>query len=73
MVVVQVISSLLMPDAKTNKQAQMMIWLMPIVFFFLFYNVSSGLVLYWTVMNILNLIQQVYMNQLKKPGTALAK
>lgn len=63
MVATQVFSSLLMPDAKTNKQAQLMMWMMPLFFFFIFYNVSSGLVLYWTIMNILNLGQQLYMRR----------
>ncbi len=62
MVLTQVWSSITMPGAKDNKQTQYMIWLMPIMFFFMFYNVSSGLVLYWTVMNILGIVQQEYMN-----------
>ena len=63
MVGVQVLSSLFMPDTSSNKQAKLMMWMMPLFFFFIFYNVSSGLVLYWTVMNILNLGQQLYMNK----------
>ena len=66
MVGVQVLSSMLMPDMQSNKQAKMMMWMMPIFFFFLFYNAASGLVLYWTIMNLLNLGQQVYTNYLKK-------
>jgi YidC/Oxa1 family membrane protein insertase len=63
MVGVQMASTLLMPQTgQTNKQAAMMIWVLPIVFFLLFYNISSGLVLYWTVMNILNLLQQIVQN-----------
>ena len=71
MVGLQIISSLFMPNTQSNQQAKMMIWLMPLFFFFIFYNVASGLVLYWTIMNLLNLIQQVYMNKIgdtpKKP------
>jgi len=63
---VSVVSTMLMPDVQSNKQTKMMMWIMPIMFFFLFYNVSSGLVLYWTVMNILNLGQQVYINTFSK-------
>lgn len=66
MVLTQVGSSLIMPDMSSNKQAKMMMWLMPVMFFFIFYNVASGLVLYWTVMNILNFIQQLITNYLKK-------
>ena len=63
MVVSQVFQSMLTPGMDNNPQAKMMIWLMPLMFFFFFYNVSSGLVLYWTVMNLLGIIQQVFMNK----------
>ncbi|HOJ62813.1 MAG TPA: YidC/Oxa1 family insertase periplasmic-domain containing protein [Spirochaetota bacterium] len=59
MVVVQVLSSLFQPEVQSNSQTKMMMWMLPLIFFFLFYNVSSGLVLYWTVMNILTLGQQL--------------
>ena len=36
---------------------------MPIFFIFLFWNLPSGLVLYWTVSNILSIAQQVYVNR----------
>ncbi|HPY88935.1 MAG TPA: membrane protein insertase YidC, partial [Spirochaetota bacterium] len=65
MVATQIFSSLIMPDMQSNKQAKMMMWMMPLLFFFMFYNVSSGLVLYWTVMNILNVIQQLLKNSMK--------
>ncbi|HPO48848.1 MAG TPA: YidC/Oxa1 family insertase periplasmic-domain containing protein [Spirochaetota bacterium] len=63
---VSVLSTLFTPNMDGNKQTKMMMWMMPLIFFFMFYNVSSGLVLYWTVMNILNLLQQLYINYLKK-------
>jgi YidC/Oxa1 family membrane protein insertase len=66
MTLVSVFSSFTTPDMSSNKQAQMMMWMMPLLFFFLFYNVASGLVLYWTIMNILNLAQQVYINYFRK-------
>ncbi len=66
MVITQIASSLIMPDMSSNKQAKMMMWMMPLMFFFMFYNIASGLVLYWTVMNILNFIQQLFTNYLKK-------
>ncbi len=65
----QVLSTLLTPGTQSNKQAQIMMWSMTIIFFFIFYNISSGLVLYWTIMNILNLVQQLFMNKLKKQKT----
>jgi membrane protein insertase Oxa1/YidC/SpoIIIJ len=36
----------------------MMTYMFPIVFFFIFWNMPSGLVLYWTVQNILTIGQQ---------------
>ena len=42
---------------KDPKQAYM-VYLMPIFLFFLFNNFSSGLVLYWTLFNLLTLLQE---------------
>jgi YidC/Oxa1 family membrane protein insertase len=39
------------------KQA-MMVYIMPIFLFFIFNNISSGLVLYWTMFNLLQLLQE---------------
>jgi YidC/Oxa1 family membrane protein insertase len=36
---------------------------MPIFFIFLFWNLPSGLVLYWTVSNVLSIVQQIYVNR----------
>ena len=38
---------------------------MPIIFFFILYNAPSGLLLYWTVMNFISILQQVYVNKKK--------
>ncbi|MCX8058827.1 MAG: membrane protein insertase YidC [Spirochaetes bacterium] len=43
-------------------QSQIMSYLMPILFFFLFYNFSSGLVLYWTTQNIFSIIENYITN-----------
>jgi YidC/Oxa1 family membrane protein insertase len=42
---------------KDPKQA-MMVYIMPIFLFFIFNNISSGLVLYWTMFNLLQLLQE---------------
>ncbi len=36
---------------------------MPIFFIYLFWSLPSGLVLYWTVSNVLSIIQQIYVNR----------
>jgi YidC/Oxa1 family membrane protein insertase len=46
------------PPAGDPRQAQMMLWLMPILFTFMFWGFPSGLVLYWLVNNILQIGQQ---------------
>jgi len=47
-------------------QAKLMMYALPIVFLFILYDMPSGLVLYWTVQNILSTAQQVYINNLRK-------
>jgi YidC/Oxa1 family membrane protein insertase len=46
------------PPAGDPRQAQMMLWMMPVVFTFMFWSFPSGLVLYWLVNNILQIGQQ---------------
>ena len=45
-------------------QMKIMMYGMPIFFFFILYNVPSGLILYWTVSNILQLVQQLIINKM---------
>ena len=47
------------------RQAKMMLF-MPVVFTFMFLNLPSGLVLYWTVSNVLQIAQQKYMDRGRK-------
>ena len=46
-----------------QKSTKMMTWLMPIIMFFIFKSLPSGLVLYYTVFNILSVIQMYYMKK----------
>lgn len=49
---------------KAAQQSQkMMTWMMPVMMFFIFRGMPSGLVLYWTVFNILSVIQQYYLQK----------
>jgi YidC/Oxa1 family membrane protein insertase len=52
------------PDQAGNAQMKMMLYAMPIVFFFILYNVPSGLLVYWIMSNILTLVQQLAINKL---------
>jgi YidC/Oxa1 family membrane protein insertase len=52
-----------MPGQQSNPQMKMMLYVMPIVFFFILYNMPSGLLIYWIFSNILTLVQQVIINK----------
>lgn len=51
------------------RQAKMMLF-MPIVFTFMFLNLPAGLVLYWTLSNVLQIAQQKYMERAGKADKA---
>lgn len=50
------------PTPGDPRQAKMML-IMPFIFTFMFLNLPSGLVLYWTVSNVLQILQQWYMDR----------
>ena len=50
---------------KDPKQA-FMVYLMPVMMVFFFWGMTSGLVLYWTIFNLLTIIQQLLINYFKK-------
>jgi YidC/Oxa1 family membrane protein insertase len=51
------------PDQQGNMQMKMMLYVMPIVFFFILYDVPSGLLIYWIFSNLLTMVQQVAINK----------
>jgi YidC/Oxa1 family membrane protein insertase len=53
-------------------QMKLMTYALPIVFLFILYDMPSGLVLYWTIQNILSAFQQIYINWLRKKKDAEA-
>lgn len=54
----------------SQAQMKMMMYGMPILFFVLFYNAPSGLLLYWTVSNIFQMVQQIIINKAMKSKKA---
>ena len=65
-----------MTDGAGSGMMKFMTYGMPIIFFFLFYNAPSGLLLYWTVSNLFQMAQQLIINSLmnkKKAEMAAAK
>ena len=47
-------------------QMKMMMYAMPIFFFFILYSMPSGLVIYWTMQNVLQIAQQLYINDRRR-------
>jgi YidC/Oxa1 family membrane protein insertase len=43
-----------------------MMLFMPVIFTFMFFNLPAGLVLYWTLSNVLQIAQQKYMERAGK-------
>ncbi len=60
-------------ETATTAQTKMMSSMMPIVLTFVFYNMPSGLVLYWFVNNILSIVQQYYVHKAADAETAGAE
>ena len=48
-------------SGQSESQMKMMTYMMPIMFFFILYQAPSGLLLYWTVTNVLTALQQKYL------------
>ncbi|MDR3334293.1 MAG: membrane protein insertase YidC [Treponema sp.] len=51
------------PDQQGNAQMKMMLYAMPIIFFFMLYDVPSGLLVYWILSNLLSMVQQLAINK----------
>ena len=51
------------PDQQSNAQMKMMLYVMPVVFFFILYDVPSGLLIYWIFSNVLTMVQQLAINK----------
>jgi YidC/Oxa1 family membrane protein insertase len=61
------IQTKLNPTPPDPIQAKVMLW-MPIIFTFMFLAFPAGLVLYWTVNNILSIAQQWQITRLVEAG-----
>jgi YidC/Oxa1 family membrane protein insertase len=55
-----------------TKEQQNMMLMMPVVFVFIFYNLPSGLVLYWLLNNILTIAHQLLSHRLHPATTEIA-
>ncbi|MGC8767057.1 MAG: membrane protein insertase YidC [Brevinematia bacterium] len=53
-------------SSKAQTQQTMTMWLLPIVFMFIFWNLPSALVMYWTIQTFLSAIEQYIINRVVK-------
>lgn len=58
------------PGQVSNTQMKFMLYAMPIIFFFILYDVPSGLLIYWIMSNLLTLAQQLAINKYLAPQRA---
>lgn len=74
MIVTMVIMQKMTPQTSADPVQQKMFMFMPVMFGVMFYKVSSGLVLYWLIGNVVQIGQQWYINKTEmRPATAAAK
>ena len=52
-----------------SSQNKMLMYGMPLFFFFIMYNMPSGLLLYWTMQSLISFLQQFYINSLRRKKT----
>jgi YidC/Oxa1 family membrane protein insertase len=46
----------------TGQQQKMMMYMLPLILIFIFWTMPSGLVLYWTLQNLFQVLHQVIIN-----------
>ena len=63
MVITQFIQQKMTPNPSVDPSQAKMMQFMPLMFGFFFYNMSSGLVLYWLTSNLVGILQQWLVNQ----------
>jgi YidC/Oxa1 family membrane protein insertase len=51
------------PEQQGNPSMKMMLFVMPILFFFILYDVPSGLLVFWIFSNLFTLVQQIILNR----------
>jgi len=59
-----------MTPGSDSSQQQMFVKLMPLIFIVIFWNMPSGLIIYWIMQNVLQVLHQVYIN--RKPAKEAA-
>ncbi len=68
MIITQYITQKMTPNPSADPSQQRMFQLMPLMFGFFFYSMSSGLVLYWLTGNLVGIAQQWLINRTMPPA-----
>jgi YidC/Oxa1 family membrane protein insertase len=63
LIATQFFSQKLTPAAGVDPNQQRMMMIMPLMFGFMFYSASAGLVLYWLTSNVVGIVQQLIINR----------
>ncbi len=63
MIVAQFVQQKMTPSPSADPAQQKMMMFMPLLFGFMFYSASSGLVLYWLTSNLVGIVQQYFINK----------
>ena len=63
MIIAQFVMQKMTPNPTADPNQQRMMMFLPLVFGFMFYGVSSGLVLYWLTSNLVGIVQQWFINK----------
>ncbi len=63
MIISQFVMQKMTPATSADPSQQRMMMFMPLIFGFMFWNASSGLVLYWLTSNLVGIAQQVFFNR----------
>jgi len=72
MIVSQFVMTKMTPATSPDPAQQKMMLMMPLIFGFMFYSVSSGLVLYWLTGNLVGIVQQWFFNRMMPAPAVVA-
>ncbi|HRG48107.1 MAG TPA: YidC/Oxa1 family membrane protein insertase, partial [Leptospiraceae bacterium] len=57
----------------TDPNQKTMMYLMPLIMLYFFWTMPSGVTLYWTIQNVLSIVQQTVTNRLGKKNLLKTK
>ncbi len=63
MVATQIVQSKMTTVNATDPNQKMMLYFMPVIMLYFFWSMPAGVTMYWTMQNILSIVQQLYTNK----------